>query len=255
MARGTGIRFEVENNSLQSQNGDVFTMVGLAACKEVFMKRIMLVGVSLSAGADVMAYEEPEYDVLHAAKTYEIRRYESYIVAEVDVAGSFRGAGNKAFRILAGYIFGDNTAQRKMTMTVPVESADTGVKMNMTIPVESRNAELPDDEDSMESASGDVGRFTYAFVMERAFTLNSLPRPDDPRIRFVERPTRTMAVNRYSGSTRESRYEKEKEALLAALDQASVEVIGEPVFARYNGPLTPWFLRRNEVMVEVGYTD
>jgi hypothetical protein len=26
---------------------------------------------------------------------------------------------------------------------------------------------------------------------------------------------------------------------------------GEPVWARYNGPMTPWFLRRNEIWLAV----
>lgn len=211
------------------------------------MKRILLICVMLLTGAGAMAYEEPEYEVLQSNDAFEIRLYKPYIVAEVDVTGSFRGAGNKAFRILAGYIFGDNEPQAKVNMTVPVESVDSDVKMNMTIPVESREVA------GAASDSGDAAKFTYAFVMERAYTMDSLPKPDDSRIRLVERPARTMAVNRYSGSTRESRFDKEKRALLDALEQASVTVIGEPVFARYNGPLTPWFMRRNEVLVEIEY--
>ena len=42
--------------------------------------------------------------------------------------------------------------------------------------------------------------------------------------------------------------------LLQALADDSIEVIGDPVFARYNAPFTPWFLRRNEVMVEIDWS-
>ena len=38
---------------------------------------------------------------------------------------------------------------------------------------------------------------------------------------------------------------------LAALREAKIEVIGEPVWARYNAPYVLWPLRRNEVMFEV----
>lgn len=187
-----------------------------------------------------MAYEEPEYEIVRSSDAYELRRYEPYIVAEVDVEGSFRGAGNKAFRILAGYIFGDNQPRKKMNMTVPVESASAGQKMNMTVPVESRSSD-----------AGQDSTYTYAFVMERAYTMDSLPKPDDARIRLVERPARLMAVKRYSGTWGASKLQKKTDELLAALQEDGVDVIGEPVFARYNGPLTPWFLRRNEVMVEI----
>ena len=204
------------------------------------MRRLLLISALLLHGVAAMAYEEPEYEVIRSTETYELRQYEPYIVAEVDVSGSFRGAGNKAFRILAGYIFGDNRPQTKMNMTVPVESTAAGQKMNMTVPVESRTSD-----------AGNDSTYTYAFVMERAYTMDNLPKPEDDRIRLVERPARTMAVLRYSGTWGNSKFEKKTDELLAALQEDGVDVIGEPIFARYNGPLTPWFLRRNEVMVEI----
>ena len=186
-----------------------------------------------------MAYEEPIYTVLSSTDTYEVRRYEPYLVAEVDVDGDFGSAGSDAFRMLAGYIFGDNVPEQKMAMTAPVEST-AGTKMAMTAPVTSRSAD-------------DAGQYTYAFVMERKYTLETLPKPEDPRIRIVERPARTMAVRRYSGTWSEANYLEHHSALLAALEAAGLEPIGPPVWARYNAPVTPWFMRRNEVMVEVSW--
>jgi hypothetical protein len=188
-----------------------------------------------------MAIEEPAYEVLLETKHYEIRRYEPYIVAEVDVDADFKRAGNSAFRVLAGYIFGDNEPQQKMQMTAPVESTE-GVRMNMTAPVTSQ----PSDGD---------GPFTYAFVMERKYTMETLPKPSNPDIRLVQRPQRVMAVHRYSGGWSEGRYEEHKKVLLDALAIDRVQTIGMPVFARYNAPYTPWFMRRNEVMIEVDWKD
>lgn len=113
--------------------------------------------------------------------------------------------------------------------------------MNMTAPVTS----TPADDDS---------RVTYAFVMERKYTMDSLPAPTDPRIRIVERPARIMAVRRYSGGWSEKRYRENETALLDALQADRIEATGIPVFARYNAPFTPWFLRRNEVMIEIDWT-
>ncbi|MDJ0758954.1 MAG: heme-binding protein [Woeseiaceae bacterium] len=204
------------------------------------MKRLLTIGILLLSGADAMAYEEPEYELLRSTDAYEVRRYAPYIVAEVEVEGSFRSAGNRAFRILAGYIFGDNQPQAKMNMTIPVESVDQGQKMNMTVPVESRTAD-----------DGGEVTYTYAFVMERAYSMETLPRPNDERIRLVERPSRIMAVRPWSGSARESRYEKEKSALLSALESDGLTITGVPAFARFNGPMTPWFMKRNEILVEI----
>ena len=203
--------------------------------------RICLLLLLVVSGGPAVAYEEPIYTVLASTDTYEIRRYEPYLVAEVDVVGDFRNAGSEAFRLLAGYIFGDNVSDQKMAMTVPVEST-AGTKMAMTAPVTSQS-------------DGDAGRYTYAFVMESIYTLDTLPKPKSPEVRIVPREGRVMAVRRYSGTWSEDRYRDNEAQLLDALADDSVEVIGDPVFARYNAPFTPWFLRRNEVMVEIDWSD
>ena len=201
---------------------------------------LLLLQFTLSGNA-AMAIEEPAYEVLLETKYYEVRRYQPYIVAEVDVDNDFRRAGNSAFRVLAGYIFGDNEPQQKMAMTAPVESRE-GVRMNMTAPVTSQ-------------AGNDGSSYTYAFVMERKYTMDTLPKPDNPAIRLVQRPARVMAVHRYSGTWSEERYREHEQLLLDALAVDRVETTGSPVFARYNAPFTPWFLRRTEIMVEVDWKE
>ena len=190
-----------------------------------------------------MAIEEPDYEVLLTTKHYEVRRYQPYIVAEVDVEGDMGSAGNKAFRILAGYIFGKNEPGEKMAMTAPVESQEkaAGEKMAMTAPV------LSDTPDPGRS------EYTYAFVMEAKYTLDTLPAPLDPRIRISEKPARVVAVRRYSGRWSEGNYNKHETALLEALETDRVQTMGEPILARYNGPFIPWFMRRNEIQIEVAW--
>jgi hypothetical protein len=188
---------------------------------------------------NAMAIEEPEYEVVLETPTYEVRQYAPYLVAEVDVDGDFRSAGNDAFRILAGYIFGNNKPGAKMEMTAPVEST-SGVKMEMTAPVTSTTT-----EGGKQS--------TFAFVMERKYTMDTLPEPIDPRIRIVERPARFMAVHRYSGRWTKSRYDEHEAAFIDALNADGIEALSDPVFARYNAPFTPWFMRRNEIMVEIDW--
>ncbi len=190
-----------------------------------------------------MAYEEPFYDVIEQADEYEVRRYAPYLVAEVDVEGDFGKAGNKAFRLLAGYIFGDNQTEEKMSMTAPVESRfkQEGVRMSMTTPV--------------TSTASATDQYTYAFVMERKFTLDTLPQPRDPRIRLREQVARVMAVHRYSGRWTEENYRKHEAKLMEALSADDRRPIETPILARYNSPFTPWFMRRNEIMVEIEWAD
>jgi hypothetical protein len=87
--------------------------------------------------------------------------------------------------------------------------------------------------------------------MPAKFTLDSLPTPLDSGIRIRVVPERLLAVKQYSGRWSEGRYLQHSEQLLAALENDGIEINGPPLFARYNGPWTPWFMRRNEVMVHV----
>lgn len=187
-----------------------------------------------------MAIEEPDYEVLYTDEVYEVRRYEPYIVAEVDVPGGHTEGGNRAFRILAGYIFGDNSSADRMEMTAPVESRarDSGVKMAMTAPVTSAPA-------------ADGRERTFAFVMEKKYTLDTLPEPNDERIRLRATPARIMAVNQYSGRWSEQIFAAREAELLQALARDGIRPLGAPILARYDAPFKPWFLRRNETMVEI----
>ncbi len=184
-----------------------------------------------------MAIEEPQYTVIESGEDFEIRQYEPYIVAEVTVDGSLRQSGNSAFRILAGYIFGENRSNAKMNMTAPVESRPTSERMNMTAPVESVD-------------NGD-GSYVYGFVMERRYTMDTLPMPIDERIRIREVPARTMVVRSFTGMWTNGNYERHESELLDIVRDRDMQVVGLPLFARYDGPMTPFFMRRNEVMVEI----
>lgn len=189
------------------------------------------------------ALEEPEYTVIGTYDAFELRHYPPYLVAEVDVPGGFDDGGNGAFRILAGYIFGDNQSAEKMKMTAPVEATPGGSseKMAMTAPVTATDAEN--------------GMTTFAFVMERKYTAESLPVPNDDRIRIREMPERTMAVRRYSGRWTQSRFRDNLGTLEQSLADAGLKAVGEPVLARYNSPFSLPMFRRNEVMIEVARPD
>ena len=184
-----------------------------------------------------MAIEEPQYTVIETGDDFEIRQYEPYIVAEVTVDGSLRRSGNSAFRILAGYIFGENRSSTRMNMTAPVESRSTSERMNMTAPVESVD-------------NGD-GSYVYGFVMESRYTMDTLPMPIDERIRIREVPARTMVVRSFTGMWTDGNYERHESELLDIVRVRDMQIVGNPVFARYDGPMTPFFMRRNEVMVQV----
>ena len=187
-------------------------------------------------------YEEPAYTVVSAHEGYELRLYEPFLVAETRVSGDFRPAGSEAFRRLAGYIFGDNAPGERMAMTAPVLSQPAeGVKMSMTVPVLSRPDRTP---------AGDPA-WTYQFVMERRYHLDTLPRPNDSRVELREVPARWVAARRFSGRWTDERIARQEQTLLAGLAADGIVALGMPELARYNGPMTPWVVRRNEILVDV----
>ncbi len=105
------------------------------------------------------------------------------------------------------------------------------------------------------SEASETGQYTYAFVMERKYDQETLPRPRDPRIRIREQDGRVVAVRRYSGRWTEENYRKNETRLFEALSADGRTPSGEPILARYNSPFTPWFMRRNEVIVELEWPD
>lgn len=198
--------------------------------------------ISLILQGTLMAIEEPKFTVIEKNDTFEIRKYSSYLVAETEVSGDFDAMGKKAFKILFNYISGANQERSEIAMTAPVIQKDpeeSGQKIAMTAPVIQER-----DNNNPQSS-------TFSFVMPAHFTLETLPLPLDKRIHIKEIPKRTIAVREYSGTWSEDRFNENKTLLLESLKKANIETIGEASFARYNSPFALWFLRRNEVMIEV----
>ncbi|MFT6347922.1 MAG: hypothetical protein ACJAYB_000923, partial [Psychromonas sp.] len=70
-----------------------------------------------------------------------------------------------------------------------------------------------------------------------------------------EVPARLIAVVRYSGFWSEKSYLRNLIKLQNWIENSSLTPVGEPIWARYNPPFMPWFLRRNEILVPVVYPE
>ncbi len=79
-----------------------------------------LIIILLTLKGVLMAIEEPKYTVIEKYEAFEIRKYESFLVAQTEVSGAFDERGGKAFRILIKYISGENQKQSNIKMTAPV---------------------------------------------------------------------------------------------------------------------------------------
>ncbi|MEM1191448.1 MAG: heme-binding protein [Pseudomonadota bacterium] len=197
---------------------------------------------------DVMAdYESPRYTVEEVlSDEIELRAYEPMLLAEVTVSGDRGTASGRAFRILAGFIFGKNTRREELAMTAPV--TQTGVadddsagaesqKIAMTVPV------------TQTSDGSDTWR--VSFMMPSEFTEATLPAPEDERITvYTTDPYRAVAL-RFSGRHSDDNFYSHIDELREVARSRSLEISGEPILAYYNGPFTLPFLRRNEVMFKI----
>lgn len=171
--------------------------------------------------------EEPHHLSTPLTGRVQLRRYGPRIAAETTVDADEERARNIGFRRLAGYIFGANHRRESIAMTAPV--SDT---IAMTAPVAQ-------------------SRSTIRFYMPSKWTMDTLPAPDDDRVRLVKVPGETVAVLRFSGDRSPRAVAAHTAELLETLRANDIEVTGEPQAWFYDPPWTlPW-RRRNEIAVTV----
>jgi hypothetical protein len=167
-------------------------------------------------------YEQPEYKVLKSEGNIEIREYKKFIVAETVVEGTRKTAPNKAFRVLAEYIFGGNKNSQKIPMTAPVL-------------IEKETDKL----------------WSMKFMMPKKFVMNELPLPNTDKIIFKEVNNRQIAAITFSGRWTKDNFQENADELLNYIKKHDYKINSREINAFYNDPFTlPWN-RRNEIMFEI----
>ncbi|MGB8315578.1 MAG: heme-binding protein [Aestuariivirga sp.] len=186
-------------------------------------------------GTIVSNVEQPKYKTIEADDNIEIRDYPPMIIAEAEVAGERGEAISKGFRIIADYIFGNNSAAQKVAMTAPV-TQQASEKIAMTAPV---------------TQQGDGHTWQVRFIMPAGYTMETLPTPKNPAVKLKEIGGKRFAVIRFSGMAGEDSLKRHAEELKQFVDRKSLNPVSAPAYAFYNPPWTLPFLRRNEVMIEI----
>ena len=194
---------------------------------------ILIVGVL--AGPVMSNVEKPDYKVIQSEQNIEIRQYEPMIIAEVEVDGKREETIRDGFRILADYIFGNNTVQQVISMTAPVQQKENQ-KIAMTAPVQ---------QQSMGKS------WRMSFVMPSKYRLDSLPVPNNNRVRLKEIMTKKFVVIEFSGTNSNENVTKHENQLMNYIEGNNLKITGSPKYAFYNAPWTLPFMRRNEVMIEI----
>lgn len=200
---------------------------------------VIVVGVlilAVLAGPIMSNVEQPDYKLVKSKGNIEIRDYAPMILAEVEVSGERKQAISEGFKILADYIFGNNTSNKKMEMTAPVTN-ELSEKMAMTAPVLQ--------EQHMD-------KWKVRFVMPKKYSFETLPKPNSKNVILIPLTARRFVVIRFSGLADDENIKLHTEELKAYIGAEKLKPIGGPLLAFYNPPWTLPFLRRNEVMIEIG---
>ncbi len=164
--------------------------------------------------------ETPPYVVVEKDGAIEVRDYPALIAAETQQGGSRYDAVRKGFSPLAGYIFAKKRPGEKIAMTAPV-------------------AQIADENG-----------WRVQFFMPSGYALDTLPKPAENSVKLAEIPERTLAAIRFSGVADDALLAAKESALRAWLEAKGRDA-GPAIFAYYNDPFTPGFLRRNEVLIQL----
>ena len=192
---------------------------------------ILIVGIL--AGPVISNVEKPDYKIIQSEQNIEIRQYEPMIIAEVEVDGKREDAIRDGFRLIADYIFGNNTVEQNISMTAPVQQKE---KIAMTSPVQQQLAGKS---------------WQISFVMPSEYSMESLPVPNNNRVRLKEILAKKFVVIEFSGSNSNENVIGHENQLMKYIKANQINIIGSPKYAFYNAPWTLPFLRRNEVMIEI----
>ena len=192
--------------------------------------------ILITTGCSSVDVKEAKYDVLEKDGKFEIRDYAPQIIAKTTIEGTLENAGDKAFNRLFKYISGNNKSNLKIAMTAPVSQEIASEKIKMTAPVAQQKLD---------------DKWVVSFMMPTSYTIKSMPKPKDSRIRIRQIAVQRMAAVRYSGFWSEKNYLKNKSELESWIRNKKLTAISTPIWARYNSPFTLWFLRRNEILIQV----
>jgi effector-binding domain-containing protein len=191
--------------------------------------------LGLFSGTIMSQVESPRYQVKMSAPPIEIREYPGLLVAETEVSGERDLAINRGFRIIADFIFGNNIAKQKISMTAPVIQ-QSNEKIAMTAPV---------------LQQGNSGQWKVRFVMPSQYKKQTLPIPVNKQIQIIEQPASTYIAITFSGFSTKNNLEKNLKRLEKYIADHRIQVKGSPIYAFYNPPWTLPFMRRSEIWIEI----
>ena len=194
-----------------------------------YMKHVILTIVVLLFGAPAWAdYEQPRYIVVLQENKLAIRDYAPVMVVETQVIASRKDATGDAFRSLFRYISGNNEAELEISMTSPVAQ-------------------------TLASPNNDQAAETWAvrFFLPSSLSEEKIPLPKEEGVAVLKLKAQRYASISFRGRQNDKKITTNTAKLKSFIAQKGYEVSGPPVYAFYDPPFIPWFLRDNEILLPV----
>lgn len=192
------------------------------------MTRILTIIALLFATPAWAGYEQPQFEVVLQKENLAIRDYASVMVVEVQVAASRRDAAGDAFRSLFKYISGNNEDNLEIPMTSPVAQTQ--------VPKTSNN------EDD---------KWAIRFFLPRKIIDEGAPLPEEDGVNLVNLKAQRYASVSFKGTQNDKKVAKYSAQLREFIVQNGYQVSGQPIYAFYDPPFVPWFLRDNEILLPI----
>jgi len=181
---------------------------------------VLIGGGALFLTSSRAAYETAQYEVLSKDGDIELRRYAPMMVVTTVLETENRDNG---FGRLFRFISGANESKQKIAMTTPV----------------------------FMPSSAEGKPMTMQFVLPADVEKAGAPKPTGSNVSLESRPGGLFAALRFRGYRSQEKQQKALETLLTWIKTTGRSAKGDPIFAYYDPPWTPEFLRRNEVLIEV----
>jgi DNA gyrase inhibitor GyrI len=180
--------------------------------------------VLLGCKATRSGYESAPYRVVRADGAFEIREYPVLTIVETPMNTVDRGADG-SFNRLFRYITGQNEGGQKIAMTTPVFMSESATNATM------------------------------AFVLPAKLAAGKSPRPLDTSVQLRELPAGRFAVVRFRGGRNAENEAEAIKKLETWMGAERLKSSPPAIFAYFDPPWTPGFLRRNEVMMRMAMAD
>ena len=164
-------------------------------------------------------FETLKYELLSRDGHIEIRKYNDFLLAKTKTDPDYYQ--NSGFNNVFQYISGYNEDKQRISMTTPVVTQI------------------------------EEGKLSTGFYVPSKYDESNVPKPKSSNVTIENIQEGIFITIRFSGNWKQERFEKYDKILQDYIKENNLKILSHRYILRYNPPMTPAFLRRNEIMYRI----